>query len=421
MSTVTTTGVVPYRGIDDDRFARWEQVARTVAAELASTALQRDRANENPVAEVKLLRQNGLLALATPPEFGGAGASLPQALRIVRIIAAADGSIGQLIAYHYSVGVWTYILGAPDQWEWAARGVGEQGWFQAAVSNPRDPGVELTPVGGGSYLVSGRRTFATGAPVADLLTVALWHGPDLVQVQIPTDRPGLAFNDDWDNLGQRLTASGSLQFDDVAIGPDEVLRGLDSFTGDRRRRDGLRFLFSQLIFVHFYLGIAEGSLDAAALYVRTQGRAWPEATSPVATEDPYHLELFGRLSAGIAAGLALADAVAVSFQAALERGAALTAEEWGLLAVQLDQAKSVATEVSLDVTANIFQATGARSTANRYGFDIYWRNIRTHTTHDPLPYRRREIGEFVLNGTLPEPLRYPRPVDGVHEVGGDAP
>jgi alkylation response protein AidB-like acyl-CoA dehydrogenase len=418
MTAIDTTAVVPYQGITEEEFATWRRTAETVAAELAATALERDRANRNPVEEIRLLSESGLLGFATPKEFGGAGASLVQALQISRIIAAADGSLGQLIAYHYSNGVWSYILGTRRQWEYVARGVGEQGWFQAAVSNPRDPVIELSELGDGTYRISGRRTFVTGAPVADVLTVALWRGDRLVQLQLPTSREGLVFNDDWDNLGQRLTASGSLVFDDVTVYPDDFLVGLETYEGDRSLRDGLRFQFSQLIFVHFYLGIAEGALAAAAAHVREHGRPWPESHVGRAADDPYHLVLFGRLSANVAAGIALADAAALSFQAALERGPALTAEEWGLLAVQLDQAKSVATEASLDVTSSIFQATGARSTANRYGLDIYWRNVRTHTTHDPLPYRQREIGQFVLNGVLPTPLVFTPPVPEHEELAG---
>ncbi|MBB5912088.1 alkylation response protein AidB-like acyl-CoA dehydrogenase [Nocardia transvalensis] len=399
--------VVPYGGTDAEEFARWEGIARQVAAELAETALERDRANRNPLAELELLRRNGLLGFATPREFGGAGGGLTQALRLGRIVSAADGSIGQLLTYHYSNGVWTYLLASRAQWEHVARGVGEKGWFQGSVSNPRDPNVQVTRAAKG-LRINGTRTFATGVAVADYITVCLFDGDRPVYVHIPPDRPGLSFGDDWDNLGQRLTASGSVTFDDVAVEPEEILTGLDEFAtagGDPALRDGLRGLFSQLIFATLYLGIAEGALDAAAEYVRDRGRPWPEAPTREATEDPYHLQLFGRLSADVAAGVALADAVAGEYETALAAGTGLTRERWGALAIRLDQLKSVSTEAVLDVTSTIYQATGARSTANSVGLDIYWRNARTHTTHDPVAYRQREIGDYLLNGRLPHPGR----------------
>ena len=48
---------------------------------------------------------------------------------------------------------------------------------------------------------------------------------------------------------------------------------------------------------------------------------------------------------------------------------------------------------------------GARSTSARYGFDRFWRNVRTHTLHDPVAYKAREVGNFAINGTItPDPL-----------------
>ena len=40
------------------------------------------------------------------------------------------------------------------------------------------------------------------------------------------------------------------------------------------------------------------------------------------------------------------------------------------------------------------------------GLDRYWRDIRTHTLHDPVAYKRREVGRWVLEGELPEPTWY---------------
>jgi alkylation response protein AidB-like acyl-CoA dehydrogenase len=397
--------VAPYRGLDAVQFAHWESVARDVASQLAGTALARDRANLDPKAEIALLRDAGLLRLATPVEFGGAGANLLQALRIGQIVSAADGSIGQLLLYHYSNGVWSHILGTPAQWAQVARGVGEKGWFQGGVSNPRDPKTDIAERNGKLYL-SGTRTFATGASIANVLTVSVWQGERLIHLQVAADRQGLRYEGDWDNLGQRLTASGSVVFSDVEVDLSERLAGLDEWPGGvegAARRDGLRSQFSQLIFVYLYLGIAEGALEAAGHYVRTAGRPWPESGLADAGQDPYHLQLLGRLSAGVAAGIALADSAAVQYQAALEKGPALTAQEWGELALRISQAKSVASEISVETSTQIFQATGARSTANRHGLDIFWRNVRTHSVHDPLPYRQREVGQYVINRVLPKP------------------
>jgi alkylation response protein AidB-like acyl-CoA dehydrogenase len=121
-----------------------------------------------------------------------------------------------------------------------------------------------------------------------------------------------------------------------------------------------------------------------------------------ATAEPYVLATYGGFSARLQAVAALAEKAADHLDAALARGTELTWEERGDLAVEVAALKVVSTETALDVTAGIFEVTGARSSANHYGFDRFWRNVRTHTLHDPVAYKRREVGEYYLNGTRPE-------------------
>ncbi|MGW4366450.1 acyl-CoA dehydrogenase family protein [Nocardia takedensis] len=393
-----TARVRPYRGVSETCFARWREQARAVAGDLARTARKRDRAEAIPHEEIGWLRESGLLGFATPTEFGGVGGSLGQTLELGRIVAAADGAIGRLLLHHYSNGVRSYILGTDEQWELIARGVGARGWFQGSVDNPRDAGFRVVARPDGGYLLSGIQAFATDVALAGHLTVGFFYDGALIQGQIPPDRSGLRFHDDRDSLGPRSTAGGGVEFDAVSVEPHEVLRGVADFPGDRALREGLHTRFGQLMFGHLYLGIATGALEAAAAHVREYGRA----TNPVPTEDPRHLQLFGRLSATVTAGTALAESATLDFERALF-DPDLTAERWGALAIRVDQLESVAGEAVLEATHQIFQAIGARSTAAGVGLDLYRRNARTHTTHDPLPYRRREIGAFVLDGVLPAP------------------
>ena len=69
-------------------------------------------------------------------------------------------------------------------------------------------------------------------------------------------------------------------------------------------------------------------------------------------------------------------------------------------------AKQVAIEVGLEVGTKVFEVTGARATASSVGLDIYWRNIRTHSLHDPVAHKRAEVGRYALLGELPEPTWY---------------
>jgi len=39
-------------------------------------------------------------------------------------------------------------------------------------------------------------------------------------------------------------------------------------------------------------------------------------------------------------------------------------------------------------------------------FDRFWRNLRTHTLHDPVDYKLRELGRFALLDEIPTPSFY---------------
>lgn len=161
----------------------------------------------------------------------------------------------------------------------------------------------------------------------------------------------------------------------------------------------------QLYFVNFYLGTAEGALAAAKEYVLTTAKPWQTAGVRAASEDPYVLEQYGTFDAGLRASLALADVAAAEIEAAIARGPALTQVERDTAAATVYAAKVNSTRTALDVTSGIFDLMGARATSARYGFDRFWRNIRTHTLHDPVAYKAREVGNFALQGRItPDPL-----------------
>lgn len=159
----------------------------------------------------------------------------------------------------------------------------------------------------------------------------------------------------------------------------------------------------QLVFSNFYLGTAEGALDAALDYVKSTTRPWLTSDVASASADPYILERIGEFQASLKAAVALADVAAASVQSALLRGHSVTKQERGEAAIEAYASKVNATHVSLAITSGIFELMGARATASHYRFDRFWRNVRTHTLHDPVFYKAREVGDFALNDVIPEP------------------
>jgi alkylation response protein AidB-like acyl-CoA dehydrogenase len=84
----------------------------------------------------------------------------------------------------------------------------------------------------------------------------------------------------------------------------------------------------------------------------------------------------------------------------------LTAEKRGELAEWVASVKVVATDTGLRVTSGLFEVAGARATARKVGLDLFWRDVRTHTLHDPVAYKNRELGRYVLLNEAPSPSWY---------------
>ena len=386
--------------------AGWLERARLVRRVLESDAAERDRAGATPYAEVALLKDSGLVTVLGPPEHGGAGLEWPAAYRIVREVAAGDGSIGQLLGYHY---LWFWaarLVGTPEQIAAVEEQATRDRWFFGGAVNPRDADVVITDEGD-SIVYRGRKSFSTGSKVSDVTVLegVVENTDTHVFAIVPSDQPALQFHDDWDNIGQRLTESGSVTIDGVRV-PWTDAAGFRDKRFTPRVYNTLNVPVIQLVFVNFYLGIARGALDTAAEYTRTVTRPWLHGGQERAVDEPYVLDAYGELWSRLWAAEALADAVAVESLTIHRDPDGVTTQARGEHEVRVAAAKVQATDVALDVTARIFEAVGARGTASSLALDRFWRNVRTHSLHDPVAYKRREVGAFTLTGELPPPTWY---------------
>ena len=155
-----------------------------------------------------------------------------------------------------------------------------------------------------------------------------------------------------------------------------------------------------------YLGIAQGAFDTAKVLTRARDKAWFASGVERVTDDPYVLATLGDGYAELEGARLATDAAGDALDRAWVRGEALTPDDRGVCAVAIATAKILTTRVGLDVATRVFDATGARSTTARLGFDRFWRNLRTHTLHDPVDYKRRDIGRWLLTDSWPEPSFY---------------
>lgn len=387
----------------------WLERAQEVADILAVDAVERDRVGATPYAEVRLLKAAGLVTLLGPTAHGGAGETWETAYKVIRTVARGDGSIGQVLGYHYL-------------WAWAARLVATEEQIAAVEElyttnnylfggavNPRDSDLVIRE-DGDDLVFSGHKSFSTGGQISDLTVLeGVLEGTDThIFAIVPTAQDGIVFADDWDSLGQRLTESGSVQIRDVRV-PWASAAGFVDRVFQPLIYNTLNVPAIQLVFANFYLGIAQGALETASAYTRSTTRPWPYGGDDKqhASEEWYLLEGYGTLQSKLWADEALLDAAGTEISAVLHAPREeLSERRRGEIAVRIAAGKLRIVDDGLEVATRVYELTGARASPNSVGLDIFWRNLRTHSLHDPIAYKKREVGEYVLLNDIPEPTWY---------------
>ena len=379
-------------------------LARVIDA-LRGSAAARDRAGGHAAQEKQWLADAGLLTLAVPRAFGGQEAAWPVIYDAIRQVARVDSALAHLVGFQCLQVVSVDVWGDPAQRARYLRGTVDHRWWWGSAVNPLDTRLVATATPDGGYRLDGVKGFCSGTRGSQRMTVSA-HDPALGRTVfgvVPTARAGITVNDDWDPIGQRQTDSGSVAFDGVTLAPDEVLHRSETLPTPRAT---LRTLVSQLVLTNLFVGLAEGALADARDYVLRNGRPWIQAGVERASDDPYTLQRFGDMRVQAVAAAALADRAADALQRAWTLRDALTADGRAEVALAVSEAKIVAQRAALENGEALFDACGARATGASLGLDRFWRNARTHTLHDPLDYRLRDVGRFALTGELPQASLY---------------
>ena len=154
----------------------------------------------------------------------------------------------------------------------------------------------------------------------------------------------------------------------------------------------------QLLFGNVYVGIAEGALAQAKELTLARKNSWFLSGVDTYAQDPITQRVYGDVVAKTVAVEALADKLNRYFDEVVSLGGKTTADDRANLEVKIAALKVVSTDVALDVANRVYELTGASSTHASVGLDRHWRDIRTHSLHDPVDYKRIEMGNHFLFG-----------------------
>ncbi|MFT4182417.1 MAG: acyl-CoA dehydrogenase family protein [Rhizobium sp.] len=374
-----------------------------LAAEIAKDAARRDLERELPFEAFRLFKEAGLGTLRIPVALGGPGGSVLDYIEMIMTIGAADSNVAHALRSHFNF-TEALLLNPNSAVDRTQLGRVLSGKLfggahtEQGTKRPGEVTARLTK-SGENYRLNGRKWYATGTAFSDFASFSAKNDEDqLVSVLLPVDRKGITILDDWDGMGQRLTASGGVLLEDVEVLPHEIsTRGLNTLVG--RHASTLR----QLHLAASMAGAVRGVLAEGTDYVRRQARSTAHSAAETANADPFVQKVLGEIAAGSFAVDTLIRESARALDLSVAAFAAGDPQrlEAALIesAVTTARTQVVTSQLALAAATNVFELGGGSATSRHLNLDRHWRNIRTVLNHNPLLHKARVIGDYFINGT----------------------
>jgi alkylation response protein AidB-like acyl-CoA dehydrogenase len=247
----------------------WTSLAESLGKQFAARETEADESDLFVADNIARLKSVGLTAAGVPSELGGGGASYADLCDVLRILGRYCSSTALAFSMH------THQVMVPT-WRWHHQNApvdsllkriaaeqlvllssGGSDWLQSA-------GTAIKVEGG--FLITARKVFASGAPMANLLmTSAVYQDPELgstvLHFAVPMTAQGVSIEPTWQAMGMRGTGSHDVVLSDVFV-PDAAV-------ALRREQGKWHFIFHLISMIAMplvysvYVGVAEAARDRA--------------------------------------------------------------------------------------------------------------------------------------------------------------
>lgn len=388
--------------------------AEALAGELAAGSAERERSGASLLPQLRQVAESGLLSVVVPAEHGGPGLSAAVKVEVLRRLSRGDSAIGQLLLSHFVIGQAISGLGQqqPAPRIYADVLAGAQlgnATAERGTATALDRRTTVTPQADGTWVLNGTKYYATGALGAKWIAVAAvvaGRDGETATVFVRPDQDGVTLDlDQWSAFGQRGTVSGEVRLSDVVVAGDLVIEegtAPDPVDGP----PSVLGAYDQALHAAVDIGIARAALEDGAEFVGTRSRPWKEAVLAGVTradEEPHVVRRFGELTARLYA----LEALLAHGTAVVDEGLAeteLSRDTAARASLQVAAAKALAQEYAVEIASAIFELTGTSGTDSAANLDRHWRNVRTHSLHDPARWKYVHLGNHTLHGTRPPRL-----------------
>ena len=242
--------------------------------EIKPIAFSLDQENAFPAEQIKGLGELGVMGVAYPKEYGGAGLDYVSYAIAVEELSRVDAGTGIAVSVHSSLATWPIMAyGTEEQKKKylvplaSGKKIGSFGLTEANAGS--DPSMLETTADpdGDYYILNGGKVFNTNASKSDIYVIFAVTNPGMglrgiSAFIVEKGWEGFTFSDLYDKLGIRSSYTAELNFNNVKV-PKANLLGKEGegFRIAMQALDGGRIgVAAQAV------GIAQGAFEAALAY-----------------------------------------------------------------------------------------------------------------------------------------------------------
>lgn len=282
------------------------ELARSLAADIATRADEADRRCRLPKEDIDRLQSSGYLGLAVPVEFGGGGANL--ATCVAAQVELAKGSTAtalvaamqhQVVGHQREIRSWRRDAYEQIMGEVATGGLINHLGSEPRLGSPSRGGLpETTAVpgpDGDTLIINGHKTWATGGRHLTHLLVRVALNDEAGVVLVRQSTPGIEYIETWtDTLNLRASDSHDVVLRNVSVPRDHLIE-----TGDAKSQPNVWF---PMMLSAVYLGTALAARDTVIRYALD--RVPTALGQPIATLPKIQRQI-GEIEVGLLAAQAL--------------------------------------------------------------------------------------------------------------------
>ncbi len=354
------------------------QLLTDTVAPFAERAAQNDLEGRFPFENFEELKAIHYPSLTIPKEHGGAGISLYEMLRFQEAISRADGSTGLSIGWHIGI---MKDLGETNRWNEAVlqnlfKDVKENGALLNNCATEKQTG---SPTRGGKpstaakkdgqhWIVSGRKTFTSMAPILDYfnVTATIEETGEIGFFLVPRSAAGVEIEETWDSVALRGTGSHDLVLEDVKVGADALVEILGA--GKKRPAGWLLHIPA------CYLGIAQAAQDYAISFAKDYS---PNSLNGPIIELPNVKQKIGEIELELLRARHFLHSVAKKWDESSE-------EERAKMNPELGAVKVAVTNSAVTIVDLAMRVAGAHSLSEKNPLQRYYRDVRAGLHNPPM-------------------------------------